>query len=194
MLNATLDALLDHGVDALSVAEIAQRAGVHETSIYRRWGTRASLALDAVLSRAQQQIPTPDNGSLREDLVTLVHAIAAFVTSPLGELLLRMALRSDLPEYEVARNKFWNERLALGSVVLERAAARGELRAGVDHQVALEALVGPLHVRLLLTREPLDERFLHNVVDLIVDGIAARAPHRTRKQSPRPSLRQDRRR
>jgi AcrR family transcriptional regulator len=190
VLNATLDALLEHDVDALSVAEIAQRAGVHETSIYRRWGTRAGLALDAVLSRAQQQIPVPDKGSLREDLVTLLGAIAVFVSSPLGQLLLRMAMRQDLPEYEVARSKFWSERLALGSAVLERAAARGELRAGVDHQVVLETLVGPLHVRLLLTRQPLDETFLHDVVDLIVYGIGAQAPdRRTHNQSTRSSRR-----
>ena len=57
--------------------------------------------------------------------------------------------------------------------VLDRAEARGELRQGVDRRLALEALIGPLHVRLVLTREPVDDAFHEAVVDLVLAGIAA---------------------
>lgn len=174
VLEATVDALLQHGIDGLSVGDVAQRAGVHETSIYRRWGTKTNLALDAVLSRTQAEIPDPDTGSLRGDLLALLRGIAAFVGTPLGELLLRMGLRQDLPEYEAARAQFWTTRAAVASAALDRAGVRGELRAGVDHRLAFEMLIGPLHVRLLLTREPLDDGFLSDVVDLILAGIATR--------------------
>jgi hypothetical protein len=55
--------------------------------------------------------------------------------------------------------------------VLARAEQRGELRPGTDHRLVFEALMGPLHMRLLLTREPLDDAFLQGVVDLVVAGI-----------------------
>lgn len=71
MLAATVDVLLDGGLETFSIAEIARRAGVHETSIYRRWGTRAALALDAVLDTTETEIPAPDTGSLRGDLSAL---------------------------------------------------------------------------------------------------------------------------
>lgn len=173
VLQATVDALLADGIDALSVADIAERAGVHETSIYRRWGTKANLCLEAVLSHVEREIPVPDTGSLRQDLLALLREIAVFAGTPLGETLVRIALRHDLPEYEQARELFWTTRLTLGSAVLERAAARGELRQGVDPSITLETLIGPLYLRLLLTGEPVDNDFLEEVVDLLLLGVIA---------------------
>ncbi|WP_258314722.1 TetR/AcrR family transcriptional regulator [Streptomyces sp. Act143] len=176
VLAATVDVLLDAGLEALSIGEVARRAGVHESSVYRRWGTKGNLALDAVLDRTRTEIPVPDTGALRTDLSALLHGTAAFVRTPLGALLVRMALREDMAEFEGARERFWNHRFAAGSAVLARAGERGELRPGVDHRLVFEALMGPLHMRLLLTREPLDDAFLDGVVDLVLDGIAP--PHR----------------
>ncbi|MFF0725242.1 TetR/AcrR family transcriptional regulator [Streptomyces sp. NPDC004134] len=171
VLQATVDVVLERGADALSIAEVAQRAGVHETSIYRRWGTKSALALDAVLDRTAADLPTPDTGSLRTDLLALLHDTAAFVRTPLGGLLLRMAVQEDLAEYEAARDQFWTTRFAVGATVLDRAESRGELRPGVDRRLAFEALTGPLHTRLLLTRAPLDDAFLEGTVDLLLTGI-----------------------
>ncbi|MDN3027934.1 TetR/AcrR family transcriptional regulator [Streptomyces sp. S.PB5] len=172
VLAAAVDELLDGGLEAFSIGQVARRAGVHETSIYRRWGTRAALALDAVLDRTDAEIPVPDTGSLRTDLSALLHDAAAFVRTPLGELLVRMALREDMAEYEDARERFWNHRFAAGAAVLDRAEHRGELRPGIDRRLAFEALTGPLHMRLLLTREPVDDAFLESVVDLVLGGMA----------------------
>ena len=50
VIEATMAVLRDRGWDQFSIAEVASRAGVHETSIYRRWGTRERLATDALLA------------------------------------------------------------------------------------------------------------------------------------------------
>jgi AcrR family transcriptional regulator len=173
VLRATLDTLLADGADDLSIRDVAQRAGVHETSIYRRWGTRANLILDAVLSEIQAAVPVPDTGSLRGDLLALLAAIAAFITTPVGELLLRLALRNDMPEDQDARERFWTERFLTGQTVLQRAQSRGELRPGLDYRLTIQTLIGALYVRLLLTREPVDGPLAEQVVDLILAGIAA---------------------
>jgi AcrR family transcriptional regulator len=160
-LTATVDVLFESGFDTLSIREIAKRAGVHVSSIYRRWGTKAELVSDALASRMGLEVPTPDTGSLREDLLTLLRAAAAFISTPLGENLVRMALRRDLPDSDTVRDRFWTDRFTRGSVILDRA---------------LETLVGPLYLRLLLTREPLNETIIENVVDLMLTGIAAEHP------------------
>ena len=172
VLRATLDALLAGGADDLSVRDVAQQAGVHETSIYRRWGTRANLILDAVLGEVEAAVPVPDTGTLRGDLLALLSAIAAFITTPLGQLLLQLALRDDLPEDRDVRDQFWAERFTTGQTVLQRARDRGELRPGVNAQLTTETLLGGLYVRLLLTREPIDGTVIGHLVDLILDGIA----------------------
>ncbi len=83
-------------------------------------------------------------------------------------------MRQGPPQNESARDRFWNERFAIGSAVLDRAETRGELRRRVDRRLTVKTLVGPLHTRLLLTREPLDDRFVERLVDLVITGIGRR--------------------
>jgi AcrR family transcriptional regulator len=173
VLRATLDLLLAGSADDLSIRDVAQRAGVHETSIYRRWGTRANLILDAALSEIQAAVPPPDTGSLRGDLNALVASIAAFVSTPTGLALLHLAVKDDLPEEHGVRERFWAERFTIGQQVLQRAEARGQLRPGLDYRLINETLIGALFVRLLLTREPLEETVTERIVDLVLRGIMA---------------------
>ncbi|GGK75474.1 TetR/AcrR family transcriptional regulator [Mangrovihabitans endophyticus] len=171
VLEATVAVLLDRGLDEMSVGEVARRSGVHETSIYRRWGTRANLAVDAVLAGTNAQFATPDTGSLRTDLVALLIEVTAFVTTPLGKLLVDLALRQGLPEYDVARQKFRAERFLPAAQVLTRAQERGELRTGTDHGLLMQTLIGPLYVRLLLTYEELTPAVVEQVVAMVLDGV-----------------------
>jgi AcrR family transcriptional regulator len=175
VLEATVDVLFQGGFDTLSIREIAERAEVHESSIYRRWGTKADLVLDALLSRVGQEVPTPDTGSLREDLLVTLRAVKAFLGTPLGENLVRMALRQDIfSKSDHAR--YWTDRFTRASAMLDRAEARGELRPGIDRFITIETLIGPLYFRFLLTREPLEEGVLEAVVDLVLTGLAAERP------------------
>ena len=119
-------------------------------------------------------VPEPDTGSLRGDLRVLLYEIRELITSPLGQVLLQLAVRPDLGEYEPAREAFWAARLAVADHVLQRAESRGELRPGVDRHVAVETLVAPLSLRMLLTREPLDDAFIETVADLVTGGIQRR--------------------
>jgi AcrR family transcriptional regulator len=171
VLEATIEVLFETGFDTLSIREVAERARVHESSIYRRWGTKSNLASEALLSRARLAIPTPDTGSLREDLLVLLRAVAGFLVTPLGENMVRMALRNDLPNSDAARDNYWNDRFTRASAILDRAENRGELRHGVDRFLTIETLVGPLYLRMLLTREPLTDSVLEMIVDLVVTGI-----------------------
>ena len=165
--------VLENGLGAVSVAEVAQRAGVHETSIYRRWGTKENLAVDALLGRVELAIPVPNTGSLRGDLLEVARNAAAFQRSPLGKALLQIGLQHDLPEYDAARKAFWQARQSAEGVVLEHAQSRGELRSDVDHRLVLETFVGVLVVRIFLVREATDDEVLEKIVDLTVRGIGA---------------------
>src|SRR5512144_909234 len=72
VLEAAFAVLRETGSEAFSIADVAARSGVHETSIYRRWGTKSALILEASLHFAQGAIAIPDTGALRTDLIALL--------------------------------------------------------------------------------------------------------------------------
>jgi AcrR family transcriptional regulator len=172
-LDATLALLGEGGLDELTVADVAARAGVHETSIRRRWRTKESLICDALLNHSEQHLPIPDTGSLREDLAAFAGELVTYLATPLGRALLHaMATTSEDPALAEARSAFWQARYELASAMIERAVARGELPATVDGRLALEALIAPLNFRTLVTDEPLDGGLPRKLADLVLDGIS----------------------
>ncbi|MEV5986407.1 TetR/AcrR family transcriptional regulator [Streptomyces sp. NPDC052051] len=180
VLEAALRTMGERGVENLSMSEIAARAGVHETTVYRRWGTLENLLGDALLSHSEQQSPTPDTGSLRGDLTAFATAVAAYLSSPLGHAIARtMAAARDTPELGRARAEFMRARHEQVGTMIQRAIARGEIPATTDPAFALEALVAPLHFRVLTTREPLDPDLPERLADLVLDGIRGPATPRS---------------
>jgi AcrR family transcriptional regulator len=170
--SVALDVLGEHGADALTISEIAARAGVHETSIYRRWGSRENVIIDALLSASQEFLPIPDTGSLRADLLAFATSVGTYLNSTLGSALIRaLASRTTDPAIDDTRRRFWEARYALASPIITRAIERGEVPAPTDPRLALEALIAPLNFRALLTAEPNDEEFTTRLVDMLLRGI-----------------------
>jgi AcrR family transcriptional regulator len=181
VIEATMAVLRDRGWDQFSIAEVASRAGVHETSIYRRWGTRERLATDALLTTGEQDLPVPDTGSLRGDLVGFATEISRYVSTPVGLALARaMATPTGDPAIAEASARYFQTRFEIASVIIDRAVARGEIPAGADAALALEMLIAPLHFRTLVSHQPLDDDLPARLADLLITGLRARAdatPH-----------------
>ncbi len=173
VLQATLEALSENGSNGLTVSEIARRSGVHATSIQRRWGSPQNLILDALLTYSRQQLPLPDTGNLRDDMVEFARLIAAYLNTPLGAALAQaMASVETGPQLAESRAQFWQSRYDATKVIIDRAIDRQELAADTDHQLVLELLVAPLHFRALLIRQPLDEDRIERMVDSLLQGLA----------------------
>jgi AcrR family transcriptional regulator len=183
VIEATMAVLRDRGWDQFSIAEVASRAGVHETSIYRRWGTRERLATDALLTTGEQDLPVPDTGSLRGDLVGFATEISRYVSTPVGLALARaMATPTGDPAIAEASARYFQTRFEIASVIIDRAVARGEIPAGADAALALEMLIAPLHFRTLVSHQPLDDDLPARLADLLITGLRARADATPRDQ------------
>ena len=172
VINATLALLREGGLDRPTIADVAQRAEVHETTIRRRWPTKESLICDVLLSNSEQHLPIPDTGSLREDLVAFASDLAAYLATPLGRALIRaMARTGEDPALARARAVFWETRYDLASTMMKRAIAGGEIPATVDGRLILEALIAPLNFRALLTDEPTEDDLPRRLASLVIGGI-----------------------
>lgn len=173
VLRAVMDTLAERGPDAVTMNETAKRAGVHATSIQRRWGTRENLLLDALLAYSRTQLPVPDSGALHEDLSAFAGALANYLATPLGRAVVQtMAAADDDATLAAARAEFWQLRFAAASSIVDRAIQRGELPSGTDPVLVLEMLTAPLHFRTLLTRQPIDDDLIERIVDAIERAFA----------------------
>src|SRR5260221_4345195 len=158
VFEATFQLLEEGGYEMLSMASIAERTGVHETSLYRRWKTKEQLVFDAVNHRVAQDIPVPDTGALRSDLVTVLQSLRLFLQSRLGQALTQTAVATlHVPELCAFRQEHWRQRRAHLQILFDRAIARGELSPQVDCQFLLETLSGIMYMRLFVVNEPVDE-------------------------------------
>ncbi len=175
VLTATLEQVLEHGVSGLTIGDVAARAGVAETTVYRRWGNRTALIADAVTELAAAGNPPPDTGTLRGDLVQVLEQIVTLVTRPGMERLLgtTIALSAD-PDVAAARKTFWTDRFERIAPVIRRGTERGELRPDVAPHDVIETLCSPLYFRLLVTDRPIDAEFISRCVDHTFAVYAAR--------------------
>jgi AcrR family transcriptional regulator len=176
VLQATIAELLRTGYAGLSVEAVAERAGVHKTTVYRRWRTPQQLVTDALLAHMGAKVPPPDTGTLRSDLVALTSAIATNLTSPESAALVKTLAASGtyLPEVRQAGRQFWT--FALAGELIRRGIDRGELPEGTDPDLLTEALLAPLYLRLLVLDRPIDPGYAERIVDLVLDGAATGSP------------------
>ncbi|WP_206051066.1 TetR-like C-terminal domain-containing protein [Nocardioides speluncae] len=166
VVRATLDLLLDEGYEHLTVARVAAAAGVAETTVYRRWPSKAHLAAEALADLARLENPVPDTGTLAGDLRAFLTQIVELIGRADIQRLLRTAASLDPADDELAqaRRGFWEARFAGAAGIVERAVRRGELPSDADAYELIEDLAGVAYFRLLVTGRPLDERMIERSV------------------------------
>jgi AcrR family transcriptional regulator len=157
VLDATLSELAERGWDQASVDTIASRAGVHKTTVYRRWGSKDRLVAEALEAAAERRIQVPDSGDVDQDLRALARAVLAILTSRDGAATVRALVAGAQSSPEVGRvvRRFWATRLAHVGPIVDRAVSRGQLPHGTDPDELLRYLAAPLFHRLLVSAEPL---------------------------------------
>jgi len=175
ILAATADLLAERGLAAMSIEEVAARAGVGKTTIYRRWPSKGLLALDAFVISFRAEQPQPDTGTLRGDLLSALHAwVRAVTQTAMGPLLTGLIAEA---QHDAELRGAWRDRVlepmrTQHRVMLDRAIERGEIPATVDRDVVLDLFFGAAEHRLLLGHLPMTGDFIAEVVDMILTGIA----------------------
>jgi len=169
---AVLDVVAEDGVDKVGIPDISRRAGVQDTSIYRRWGTRENLILDVLLAASERTLTPADTGTLHGDLTAFATALIDYLAAPLGHGLLRaLPFATESAEIAEARKAFWDTRYRAASVLISRAVDRGELAADVDARFAIELLIAPIHFRNLLTWERIDAEFADKLATYVIRAL-----------------------
>ncbi|MYR56372.1 TetR family transcriptional regulator [Streptomyces sp. SID625] len=187
ILAATRAALVELGWSKLTLGDVATRAGVAKTTLYRRWAGKNELVVDAV-AELFDELRLPDLGSLAADIEGVVLQFAAILARPEAKSGLMAVVA------ESTRDDALRERIR-GSIVerqkrlvLEgrtRAQERGELPPEADPAEAartadliFDIVAGAVVHRTLVSAEPADEEWVRSFTGVLLLGLgsASRVP------------------
>ncbi len=175
ILGAASELLLEHGLETVSMDEVAERAGVSKATIYRWWPSKETLALDALYHEWDTaRLEPPDTGSLRADLLALLQPwIRRIRARPYGRVVAELVAEAQTdPEFaSIYHARFVTPRREPARALLQRAIDRGELPPESDVELALDLVYGPLYHRLLHGHAPLNDRFVKDVVGTVLAGL-----------------------
>ena len=181
ILDSVLQLMQKDGYNAVTIEGVARHAGVGKQTIYRWWGSRAELILEAFANHAADLVPTPDCGSLREDLDVFMSAGFNRLSRDYGAIMRGLIADAVLdPDFnKILREAFILRRRAATMKILERGVERGEIAKDTDLELMIDMLFGPVWFRLLVQHAKLDARFASQLVGAVI-GAFAPAPKRAR--------------
>jgi AcrR family transcriptional regulator len=156
---AVKELVTDEAGDALTIPVIAGRAGVHATTVYRRWGSVAELLADVMTSRFSGDIVVPDTGSLRGDLERYASDLAKDLTDPDTLALVRATIGTGGEQGAAA---CLGERQHQLEAVLEREQDRGNPPPTLER--TMDAILAPLYYRAVFTNLPLTPEWTRSLV------------------------------
>ena len=176
ILKATAELLEEKGYRDICIEAIASRAGVGKQTIYRWWPSKAAVVMEAYSEKATQNIPTPDTGSVKQDLYQILQQLFAMLTTTTtGTAVTGLIAEAqmDASLAEAFREQFIKCRRAATRTILERGIARGELRPDLNLELVIDTIYGPIWYRLLLKHAALDDAFAEELVNFLIVGIQA---------------------
>jgi AcrR family transcriptional regulator len=176
IIDATIEAIGECGIDGVRCEDVAARAGVGKATLYRRWPGKEDLLI-AAFAAMRRPLPPPRGESVRADLVAMLAVIAADTDDPrhaqqyallhgAGERFPRLVARY--------KERVIEPRRELVRSVLRHGIETGELRADTDVEVAMLLLTGAVMARGKHEPGPAAPGFVERAVDELLRGIAAR--------------------
>lgn len=181
ILSAASELMEEHGYLDLTIEEVAQRAGAGKQTIYRNWGNKRRLALDAFAHKASKMV-APDTGSLAGDIERYLCDLMASMSAPGKRELLAGLLAEAASDAEFGnafRDTVIGTKRRLVRTMFQRGLARGEVDPETDIEGLIDLVDGPLWYRLMISGRPLDSAFCADLGKMV---LRAAAPPRATSQ------------
>jgi len=173
ILRSTLRLLQRGGFPELSIEAIAGDANVSKATVYRWWPSKALLVADAFSASADEELRFPDTGSVYKDMSLQMRRLVRIFRSPRGRVVAALlgGGQSDPELIAAFRERFLLPRRQQAYQTLDRAIRRGELRADMNRDLALDSLYGPIYMRFLIRHSELNQTFVDDLCRLVLRGL-----------------------
>ncbi|WP_240032741.1 TetR/AcrR family transcriptional regulator [Micromonospora globbae] len=166
--------LLAEGMAGFTIEKVAAQAGASRMTIYKWWPSKGALALDGYFTVVGPTLAFHDTGDVVADLTSqLVAFVHLMNDTPAGRVISQLIAQAQTdPDLAAGyRQRYSAPRRALAVEAINRAVARGQLRADIDPESVVDQLWGACYHRLLIPDQPLTEEFARTLVDNLMRGL-----------------------
>ena len=160
------------GVASVSITAVAERSGVSRPAIYRRWRSRAALAIEAQTDRITDD-GFVDRGSLRLELTDAVQRLAASMSAvdrSLGGPVMAQMITDEAFAAKVWERR-WGPDIERMEVMWARAVERGEVRPEVDGRALMDQVVAMCIYQVALSHRQFGEDEVEQFIDRLLHGV-----------------------
>jgi AcrR family transcriptional regulator len=173
VMRATAELMREVGVKATTAEAIAARAGVSKATLYKWWPNKTAIAIEAFAQHMSQEISIPDTGSGRDDLVQQLREVITFLAGPDGQLLVDLVADAQATPGAIAdlNERFFEPRMAAVGAFWARGVERGDFRADILPEIAMDLIYGPIVARLLTGRFQPSLPHVPEYVDWLLSGL-----------------------
>jgi len=173
ILEAAYKLLETKGFHAVGAHEIASVAGVSSATLYRWWGSKEEILLDACFEHMKPVLAVSGSGPALMSLRRYVLYVAGFLASDDGAVMARLVagIHDDTKLQRLFLERYVMPRRQMQRRFIREAIASGELKRGTDPELLIDALNGPLFFRWLQAHAPLKRSFAERIFDRVILGF-----------------------
>jgi AcrR family transcriptional regulator len=173
ILDTTFELLKEIGFQNLTIEGIAKRAKVGKTTIYRWWGSKGALAVEAFLKKVEPSIYFEESGSAANDISQQMKKLADIFGSEEGRIIREILATAqfDNETLLIFKDGFLKPRRLAAKDILQRGIQNGEFKESIEFDLILDMLYGPIYYRLITGDIPNDPIFLQALENIVLKGL-----------------------
>lgn len=168
---AILELMAEGGVENCTFQNVAARAGVERSTLYRRSPDRWPTIMQAIIHLAERETATFRTGAFRTDLIGTLLNLVRVLNSPLGSPLMSVAAALQGGAAPGLAEQFWESRRQHLAPMFERAIERGELPADTDRDRLFAMAAGPVYFRRFIASQAITEEWVRGIAHQVCDSF-----------------------
>jgi len=175
VLEAARNLLAEGGIGAVTIEELAARAGVSRPTIYRSWPNAKAVAMAALMETPSPRASIAKSRTARSELKQAITELVAAFSSPAGRSAAALIASAD---HSTELAKAFRHHLLLKSrervlCIIRDGVNRGEIRGRLDLEAAADLVMAPVFFRLLVGHQALSSNLAETIVDQALDGLSS---------------------
>jgi len=182
VLKATGEELDAVGYAALKVEDVAERAGVNKTTIYRRWPTKDELVIETLRNTYQEQSFIPDTGNLREDMLAYIQHFIKRIKDPIPRGIAVTLHNCTDPAIKPIADELLAKAREVRVSIIKKGIERGELPKDADAEIISDLFSAPILRRLLTFGEKIKPSYVESIIDIVIAGANAQSGNNAKRK------------